>query len=1297
DTDAFVTTSRKKISAKTKKEEKDIQIQLLEQELAQAREDMRSITEDQEASNEELQSANEELLSGSEELQSLNEELETSKEELQSTNEELSVLNHELFGLNEQVTDARNYSESIVATLYQPLLVLDKHLRVKTANKAFYQSFKVHEQETEGVLIYDLGNRQWNIPELRTLLEEILPQKRQITDFEVTHNFTSIGNRIILLSALEIIREKKEEKLILLSIEDVTEKRHAELLEKKFLSRYHTLLLQAPVAIVIFRGSNYIVELANDKALGIMVKDKSFIGKPLFEAMPELDNQIKAIFDKVMQTGIAFHAEEMGITMFKHGKNETGQFNLSYEAIREDDNTISGIIASANEVTEQVLARKKIEESEKQKAFLLKLSDAVRPLNNSVEIEETVTKIALDFMDADWCHYCTIDGDNLIILRDAVRGDLPSVIGEYHISDYPLFNTILNAGRPFIVDDVHTTDIFDEELKQLCMQLQNISFINVPIIKNGKPVGLLSIVQSKPRKWTDTEVQLTVETAERTWAAVERAKAEEALRQSEQKYRTLFTSIDQGFALCKLVRNKEGKGIDFFVLEVNPSYEKQAGVTMEMVLGKTILQVFPALDTWWIETYAAVVDSHSPAVFEHYFENTNRWLAINAYPGENDRFAVLFSDITERKLAEEKLKESENRFRTIADALPVLIWTLNASGSSSYYNKTFLDFLGVSKDAEISNWAPIVHPDDVQFTSDTINSAIAEHRSYTLEVRLLRADGQWRWVMAQGNPSIGVNNEFLGFVGSSVDITERKQAEEKIAESEKRYHNMIYTSPSLICIFKGEEMIIDIANDAILESWGKGKDIIGKSLISVMPEIVEQGIYKLLLDVYKTGEPVHAIERSIMIVRNGINELIYYNFIYQAQRNVKGEIEGVAVIANEVTPQALLNKKIKESEAFNSAVLESSPDCIKMMDEEGRLQFMNSNGMCLLEIDDFKLLENTYWCDMWEPHNQQIIKDAVASAKKGEKIHLQLFGPTAKGTPKWWDIIVLPLQADGTEKNQHRILSVSRDITNQKLNELKEMELLGRFQNLVKQAPVAICVLRGRDYVVEVINEDMRVMWDREIKDIINKPVFDVLPEFRDQGLKELLDNVYNTGERLVMQELPLTIRRHGEMENIFVKFVYEPLRDADGSISGVMALANEITEQVMARNKIAESEERFQAAVAAVEGIVWTNNAAGEMEGEQVGWNLLTGQSYQEYQGFGWVNAIHPDDAQPTVEAWNEAVRNSKNFIFEHRVKTKTGNWEHFSVKAIPLSTANGVLGWVGVHTNISERYNAEKAIKAS
>jgi two-component system CheB/CheR fusion protein len=219
--DTAVVVNPKKANSQTiagQKDENLIRIQQLEKELVQTREDMRSITEEQEAANEELQSANEELLSGSEELQSLNEELETSKEELQSTNEELT-------SLNEQVNIARHYAESIIATLREPVLVLDKTLRVKTANAAFYTTFHVNEQDTEGTLIYDLGNKQWNIPQLRVLLEEILPQKTTIADFEVTHDFPVIGERSILLNAKELIREKTEEKLILMAMEDITERK----------------------------------------------------------------------------------------------------------------------------------------------------------------------------------------------------------------------------------------------------------------------------------------------------------------------------------------------------------------------------------------------------------------------------------------------------------------------------------------------------------------------------------------------------------------------------------------------------------------------------------------------------------------------------------------------------------------------------------------------------------------------------------------------------------------------------------------------------------------------------------------------------------------------------------------------------------------------------------------------------------------------------------------------------------------------------------------------------------------
>jgi two-component system CheB/CheR fusion protein len=202
--------------------------QQLEKELASLREDMRNLVEDQEAVIEELQSANEELLSGSEELQSLNEELETSKEEIQSTNEELTTLNQELFDRNEQLNLSRLYAESIIATIREPLLVLDHHMQVKTANRAFYEKFGVKEEETEGKSLYGLGKGEWDLPALRAALGSVLSREAKIKDVEINYRIKAGEERIFLLNAARIFRKDNTEQLILLAMEDITEARKRE-------------------------------------------------------------------------------------------------------------------------------------------------------------------------------------------------------------------------------------------------------------------------------------------------------------------------------------------------------------------------------------------------------------------------------------------------------------------------------------------------------------------------------------------------------------------------------------------------------------------------------------------------------------------------------------------------------------------------------------------------------------------------------------------------------------------------------------------------------------------------------------------------------------------------------------------------------------------------------------------------------------------------------------------------------------------------------------------------------------
>ncbi|QLE00131.1 PAS domain-containing protein [Galbibacter sp. BG1] len=200
----------------------------LQRELEQVREDMHRISEDQEASNEELQSANEELLSSNEEMQSLNEELETSKEELQSTNEELVVVNRELMEKQTELTHTLNYLDAIIANLREPFVVLDKDFRVCNANLAYYNKFKVDKLETEGKSFFQVQQSLFDNPKLRHLIQKILSEKDRVLDEEIIINFSSGNKKSFMFNVRKIENPQESKKLILLSLEDITERKMTE-------------------------------------------------------------------------------------------------------------------------------------------------------------------------------------------------------------------------------------------------------------------------------------------------------------------------------------------------------------------------------------------------------------------------------------------------------------------------------------------------------------------------------------------------------------------------------------------------------------------------------------------------------------------------------------------------------------------------------------------------------------------------------------------------------------------------------------------------------------------------------------------------------------------------------------------------------------------------------------------------------------------------------------------------------------------------------------------------------------
>jgi PAS domain S-box-containing protein len=280
------------------------------------------------------------------------------------------------------------------------------------------------------------------------------------------------------------------------------------------------------------------------------------------------------------------------------------------------------------------------------------------------------------------------------------------------------------------------------------------------------------------------------------------------------------------------------------------------------------------------------------------------------------------------------------------------------------------------------------------------------------------------------------------------------------------------------------------------------------------------------------------------------------------------------------------------------------------------------------------------------------------------------------------------------------ILHTSEDISAHVKTERrnKELKAIEKQHRLVMQAPIAIQILKGAELTIELANESTFAIWGKG-RDFIGKPLSEVMPELINAGYIEVLHHVRDSGDNYETYEHPVKLLIGGQEETKFFNLFCQPYYESDKSrAAGVVAFVSDVTEKMKAKKALRESNERFEAAIEAIQGVLWTNNAEGEMVGEQKGWATLTGQAYNDYQNYGWAQAVHPEDAAASVDAWNEAVSERKTFIYEHRLRMSDNNWGTFSIRAIPLMNEDdSIREWVGVHTNITEQQKIQQQLKES
>ncbi len=521
-------------------------------------------------------------------------------------------------------------------------------------------------------------------------------------------------------------------------------------------------------------------------------------------------------------------------------------------------------------------------------------------------------------------------------------------------------------------------------------------------------------------------------------------KAEEALKVSEEKFRTMADNIPN----LSWMANSEG-----WIFWYNKQWHNYTGTTPEQMEGWGWQSVhhpdeLPRVLNQWKHSIASGEPFEmvfplkgADGKFRHFL---TRVLPVIDNEGKINQWFGTNTDITQQINMEESLKESEQRFRTMAEATDILIATSDETSNATFFNKAWSELTGRSMEKLLNfGWADLIHEEDKKIFVDHYLESFEKRQPWTGEFRMLNKNGVYRWLLSKGPVRFRPDGSFAGYISSSIDITERKEAEHNLQKSEQQLRSVIENAPFPIGVLVGHELRIELANQAMIEAWGKGDDVIGKSYRKLLPELNSQTVFQEIDAVLNTGIPFHAKNQRVDININGKLKPYYYNYNFNPLKNTSGKVYGIMNTAADVTDLNLTKQKIEQSER--------------------------------------------------------------------------------------------------------------------------------NFRSMILQAPVAMCILTGAEHIVEIANEQMIALWGKDASNVLNKPVFEALPDARAQGLEQLLAHVFNTGETFIANERPVELLRKGQMEVVYTNFVYEPYKDGDGTILGVLAVATEVTDQVLARRKIEE------------------------------------------------------------------------------------------------------------------------------
>ncbi len=461
------------------------------------------------------------------------------------------------------------------------------------------------------------------------------------------------------------------------------------------------VMLDNPEPAFVFWGAELRV-FYND-AYRKLVGDRhsEALGAPLERIWPDFVLEARARIDAVGKGEAQVFPEKEYVVPALDGGTRRRWFRETWLPLRDDAGDIRGITGMATETTDRVLeelARREatdaLRENQTRAAFLHRVSDALRAQTDARAAMRTAAEILGGHLGIAFVGYAEVDAAGQVRTEAAyhAQGRVPAVGGRSLNLEHLGAKTAarLHKGEPVSVPDILAAEGFTDEYRRMVGELGVRSYMVAPVFSTGRPDAYLFAAHDGPRVWSEREIALLCDTAERTYDAVKRARTEEVSQATESRYRTLFEAIDEGFCILELRFDDPDGRTDYRVVEANPAFYGRTGFPKE-ILGRWLRDAAPDLEEHWYETYGRVARTGEPTRFEQESKMLGRWFDVYAFrlgAEEDRRVGILFNDISERKRHEEQtgmlMRELNHRSKNMLTLVQAIARQTAFSGTDDF-------------------------------------------------------------------------------------------------------------------------------------------------------------------------------------------------------------------------------------------------------------------------------------------------------------------------------------------------------------------------------------------------------------------------------------------------------------------------------------------------------------------------------------------------------------------------------------------------------------------------------------